>query len=737
MNKLISLDSFQRLILTPLKLLIDSKQEKIDGKSLSTNDFTTLEKEKIASIPSPSLENAGFFLGVNDEGKYELMSNINPGEPVGPVSNIVTRVGSGKVYIKWNDPSDVITDGETVAEWGGTQLLRKAGSMPANEKDGTLVIDNTTRGRYSTSFFCDSGLTNGETYYYKFFPYTTEGIYTNSAENEFSAMPTAQVAGIDNWVVTNMSASTEAGNGKIKVAWTDPAATLTSDGVTLATWGSTTIVVKAGSYPINKNDANAAYSLKVTTRNQFAESPLVVSGLTNDTTYYIAFYPETTDGGICSNLSQRITGVANRITIGTNPSASGTLTYNGNTLSPTWNNYNTEQMTIGGTTSSINAGSYTATFTPKTDYRWSDGSTTAKNVTWSIGKAAGTLSVSPTSLILSSGTTSATFTVSRSGNGTISAVSSNTGVVTVSPANSTATGNVTFTVSGVNSTNGEATITISVAAGTNHTAPSNKTVSVAAIFSPMSGTSAMGGITYTNGLSGLDAATINTYSKAISNNSSITNTTTTVYLNYPPTYRKISIGDQVTIALNGVNYTFDVIGFNHDVLATSTAYGTTTATGKAGITFQMHDLYGTRYQMNSDNTNSGGWVKSKMRTSTMVTMKSYLPSAWQSVLKPITKTTGKGQGSSSVETSTDSCFLLAEFEVFGSTGTSASNEGYYYAYYRAGNSRVKYQNGEAYRWWLRSPSSASGGYFCRVYSNGNMDQYNATSEYGVAFAFCV
>ena len=42
-----------------------------------------------------------------------------------------------------------------------------------------------------------------------------------------------------------MTASEEAGNGKMTVKWTDPAASITSDGVTLATWQSTTIVVKA------------------------------------------------------------------------------------------------------------------------------------------------------------------------------------------------------------------------------------------------------------------------------------------------------------------------------------------------------------------------------------------------------------------------------------------------------------------------------------------------------------
>ena len=74
----------------------------------------------------------------------------------------------------------------------------------------------------------------------------------------------------------------------------------------------------------------------------------------------------------------------NRQTITNVPSQSNTLTYTGSSLSPTWNNYDSSKMTIGGTTSAIDAGSYKAKFTPKSNYMWSDGTTTAKSVTWTI-----------------------------------------------------------------------------------------------------------------------------------------------------------------------------------------------------------------------------------------------------------------------------------------------------------------------------------------------------------------
>lgn len=250
---------------------------------------------------------------------------------------------------------------------------------------------------------------------------------------------------------------------------------------------------------------------------------------------------------------------------------------------------------------------------------------------------------------------------------------------------------------------------------------------------------ARSGITYTNGISGISAEKMSLYANLISNNASITNETNVVYIDDYELHYKVSVGDQVTLALNGTNYTFDVIGFNHDTLTTATAYGTNTATGKAGITFQMHDLFATEYNMNDFNiTTNGGWKSSYMRTSTMATMKGYLPAAWQTAIKPVNKVSSTGGGSSSgTETVSDSCFLLAEIEVFGSTTHSVSGEGTQYAYYKAGNSKVKKKDGSATDWWERSPCSGSRSNFCYVYITGEAASGNSSDAYGVAFGFCV
>lgn len=419
-----------------------------------------------------------------------------------------------------------------------------------------------------------------------------------------------------------------------------------------------------------------------------------------------------------------------RKTLTTVPSQSGSLTYSGSALTPTWANYDPTQLTISGESSATTAGTHYATFTPTAFYRWDDGTTTGKQVAWTIGKATGYSSISPTSLTLNGSAKTGTITVTRYGTGTITATSSNTAVATVS-----VSGNNVI-VSSVNDTTGSATITIKVAADNNYTAPSDKTCSVTASFKPTANTSATSGVSYTNGLSGLDPATLTLFAEAISNNASITKTTSVVYIDFGTSSRKLSVGDTIDWTVNGVSYTFVLMGFNHDDLATATAYGAATATGKAGISWQMQHCLNTTYQMNSSNTNAGGWGSCALRTTLQSTIKGQLPATVQSAIKVVQKKASAGSQSSTINTYNDTIFLLSEVEVFGSTTYSFSGEGDQYAYYRAGNSKIKNVNGSANGWWERSPRNNTSASFCYVNSNGYANYSSASLSRGVAFGFC-
>lgn len=179
--------------------------------------------------------------------------------------------------------------------------------------------------------------------------------------------------------------------------------------------------------------------------------------------------------------------------------------------------------------------------------------------------------------------------------------------------------------------------------------------------------------------------------------------------------------------IGGKNYRIDIIGKNHDTYA---------AGGTAPLTFQMHDCYGTAYSMNSSNTNSGGWTNCAMRSTHLPAILALMPAEVQAAIRDVQKKSSAGNQSSSIQTTNDKLFLLSEIEIFGSTTYSFAGEGKQYAYYQAGNSKVKNLFGNAYFWWERSPISGNSTAFCLVVSGGVTTATDASRSRGVAFGFC-
>lgn len=422
----------------------------------------------------------------------------------------------------------------------------------------------------------------------------------------------------------------------------------------------------------------------------------------------------------------------NVLTIRSVPSQSGSLTYNGKAQSPSWANYNTLAMKIGGTTSGTTAGSYSATFTPLDGYKWSDGTTAAKTVKWSIAKAAGTLSLSASSLALTYSKTSGTVTVTRSGTGAVSATSSNTAVATVSVSGET----ITVTAKA----NGSATITVNVAADGNYNAPASKTFAVSVTL-------------VSKTLNDNSWATIKSVSDAGQG------------ANY------WAVGDTKRITLNGKvgAYTFSnfnvdvfILGFNHN----------SSKEGSNRIHFQIGKVSGkavalcdsqyngsgssAMFHMNSSDSNSGGWNGSYMRKTLLGnsntpdstlenSLMAALPSDLLAVMKTVTKytdNTGGGSNSSGNVTATaDYLFLLAEFEVFGTrywANQYEQNSQKQYDYYKAGNSRVAYNHSAvstAVWWWLRSANYNNSNNFCDVNTDGSYNNNNANYSAGLRPGF--
>lgn len=229
-----------------------------------------------------------------------------------------------------------------------------------------------------------------------------------------------------------------------------------------------------------------------------------------------------------------------------------------------------------------------------------------------------------------------------------------------------------------------------------------------------------------------------------------------------------SIGDCKQVTLNGTvsklnlsnysTYAF-IIGFNHNSSREGVGrihfqFGKTALTGGKDICLISGYDNDSDFYMNSNGTTSGGWNSSYMRNTICGTnLSSYsgtfiavIPALLRAVLKSVTKYTnnnGSSSSSSAVTATTDYFFLLSEYEVFGNITYANNYEANYqqqYAYYSAGNSKVKYrhnQTGSSVRWWLRSPRAGDFFRFVSVDDDGSVSNNGASYSIGLAPGFCV
>lgn len=144
------------------------------------------------------------------------------------------------------------------------------------------------------------------------------------------------------------------------------------------------------------------------------------------------------------------------------PTVTAHPTYTGSSQSPTLSGYVPASMTQTGDTQATNAGSYTLTISlnDTTNNAWSDNTTSVVNLAWHISKATGSVSVSPNSLSITTIGDTATATIAKTGDGTVSVSSGATGV-----AIATLSG-TTITVTAV--ADGTAAVTVTLAEGNNY-----------------------------------------------------------------------------------------------------------------------------------------------------------------------------------------------------------------------------------------------------------------------------
>ena len=310
-----------------------------------------------------------------------------PGEVFDPAGMVVTASYSNGATLTatgWTySPSGALPEGTSeveiiYTEAGVTKTAVQAitverGTISVPTVSGSLTYNGQAQSPTLTGYDADKMVLSGD----------TSG--TNAGSYTAVVTPTEQYKWADG--------STEAKDIQWSIAKATPSITFDPTSVSLDT--STTSQVVAVTYTgdgtlsaQSDNSGVATASLEGTT--------LTVTGVeTGNTAIQVSASEGTNYTAASASLSVAVQFV---ITIPVLPTQSGTLTYNGSKQSPSWNNYDPEQLDIGGQwMGRTDAGTYIADFTPKPGYQWWDGSTEAKNATWTIGRAPIVVSFSPRS----------------------------------------------------------------------------------------------------------------------------------------------------------------------------------------------------------------------------------------------------------------------------------------------------------------------------------------------------
>lgn len=333
-----------------------------------------------------------------------------PGEVFDPAGMVVTASYSNGATLTatgWTySPSGALPEGTSeveiiYTEAGVTKTAVQAitverGTISVPTVSGSLTYNGQAQSPTLTGYDADKMVLSGD----------TSG--TNAGSYTAVVTPTEQYKWADG--------STEAKDIQWSIAKATPSITFDPESVSLdtSTTSQEVAVGYTGDGVLSAQSNNSGVATVSLSGNM-----LTVDGVdTGNTAIQVSASEGTNYTAASASLSVAVQFV---ITIPVLPTQSGSLTYNGSAQSPSWSNYDPEQLTISGVTPMVNAGAYSAMVTPKPGYQWWDGITGFKTVEWTIRKANNSILLSPRGeIILNANNKSVTYTVSAQFGGDIS-----------------------------------------------------------------------------------------------------------------------------------------------------------------------------------------------------------------------------------------------------------------------------------------------------------------------------
>lgn len=204
---------------------------------------------------------AGSDSGAKDSATPAVEADVTP---PGNVSGAAATGGLNQIYLSWNNPSD--------ADFAGVKILRKTDDYPANSTDGTVAYSG------NVSYFFDSNLTPGTTYYYTIFAYDEVPNYSAAvagAKASTASEASSPVASEPDVALPGKPTSfnATAGDTQVSLSWTNP---------TDSDFKGVKILRRTDYYPISATNGVLIY--------QGSGTSYTNTGLNNGTTYFYTIF---------------------------------------------------------------------------------------------------------------------------------------------------------------------------------------------------------------------------------------------------------------------------------------------------------------------------------------------------------------------------------------------------------------------------------------------------------------
>jgi len=226
--------------------------------------------------------------------------------------------------------------------------------------------------------------------------------------------------------------------------------------------------------------------------------------------------------------------------------------------------------------------------------------------------------------------------------------------------------------------------------------------------------------------------------KAISNDKSITDDSARATVTVGGVEKTLLVGQEIKLDGKKIR----ILGFNHDTLSSSTAYGSTTATGKAGISFEYVDFLMSAL-IDSNSRVPGGWANTELRGTLNST--TYNSLSIKNSIKKVKKDYIPTYNVAKTQQTDDYLWLLSCGEIWDNgydggvtRGYAIATEGKQYKYYKMNlgstifwdeNSITKKPSASNSKgWWLRSPHTLTSGTFTYVEEGGYCENGNGNSH---------